>query len=81
MLGCARSSAPPTIVNLYGITETTVHSTFRVLEAADLAGPATAPIGREMPHGRVVLRDAEHRRVADGEEGEMWVCGPSVALG
>jgi len=36
------------LVNMYGITEITVHGTVRVLTAADLAGTAS-PIGVRLP--------------------------------
>ncbi|MER6767561.1 amino acid adenylation domain-containing protein, partial [Amycolatopsis sp. NPDC000746] len=35
----------PRLVNMYGITETTVHATCRVIGAADLDRPAASPIG------------------------------------
>jgi amino acid adenylation domain-containing protein len=77
----AASETPPAIINLYGITETTVHSTFKLLGPDDLADPSVSPIGRELPHVQIVLRGPEHQPVPDGEEGEIWVYGPSVALG
>jgi amino acid adenylation domain-containing protein len=36
----------PEMVNMYGITETTVHSTYRPIRAAEAAGPRRSPIGR-----------------------------------
>ncbi|MEV6054501.1 amino acid adenylation domain-containing protein [Streptomyces sp. NPDC052107] len=71
----------PVVVNMYGITEITVHATFKVLDEEDLRGPCASPIGRELPHLRIDIRDAEGNPSADGEPGEMWVTGPSVALG
>ena len=50
---------------MYGITETTVHATFRELGPADLARPARSPIGRALPH----LRIARRRRRPAGRGG------------
>ncbi|NUT50598.1 MAG: amino acid adenylation domain-containing protein [Saccharothrix sp.] len=75
--------ARPRVVNMYGITETTVHSTFRPITEADLAGRVRSPIGVPLPHLSVELRDQEppHRPVPDGEVGEMWIAGAGVARG
>lgn len=76
-----RFADPPTAVNLYGITEITVHATFKELRESDLSGPVASPIGRELPHLRIVLRDEEGRPVPPGEPGEIWVHGFGVARG
>lgn len=68
-------------VNMYGITETTVHVTYKELDAATLAGTSRSPIGRPLPHLDVVLRDENGDRVPDGQPGEMWVSGTGVGLG
>ncbi|MFE6311710.1 non-ribosomal peptide synthetase [Streptomyces rochei] len=70
----------PVMVNMYGITEITVHATIKVLGPQDFAGSCPSPIGRELPHLRIDLRDGDGRPVIDGEPGEMWVTGASVAL-
>ncbi|MFB8167463.1 amino acid adenylation domain-containing protein [Kitasatospora purpeofusca] len=80
----AAAAAPgpaPVMVNMYGITETTVHATHLVLSPEQLAGGAASPIGRPLPHLAIELRDDELRPVADGEVGEMWVAGSGVADG
>lgn len=76
-----RLTSPPTVVNLYGITEITVHATFKELRAADLHGPVASPIGRELAHLRIVLRDTGDKPVPDGEAGEIWVHGAGVTAG
>ncbi|MER5868737.1 amino acid adenylation domain-containing protein [Streptomyces sp. NPDC002044] len=70
----------PRLVNMYGITETTVHATFHALTEADLDG-AESPIGLPLPSftARVVAGDGEE--AADGEEGELWLAGPQVTAG
>ncbi|GAA4629975.1 hypothetical protein GCM10023196_053490 [Actinoallomurus vinaceus] len=71
----------PTVVNMYGITETTVHVTFKLLDEQALTGPARSPIGVPLPHLTVELRDEEGRPVPPGEPGEMWISGAGVAAG
>ena len=70
------------VVNMYGITETTVHVTYRRIGPGDLAedGPATA-IGRPLRHLGVLLLDEEGSPVPDGEPGEMWITGLGLARG
>ena len=48
----------PQLVNMYGITETTVHVTYRPLSRADLNGTASV-IGRPIPDLQVYVLD-EH---------------------
>ncbi|HEV7371107.1 non-ribosomal peptide synthetase, partial [Arenibaculum sp.] len=45
------------LVNMYGITETTVHVTFREMEAADAERAGSSPIGRPLGDLRVYLLD------------------------
>ncbi|MGW2919702.1 amino acid adenylation domain-containing protein [Streptomyces angustmyceticus] len=70
----------PRLVNMYGITETTVHVTVRPLTLADLSG-SLSPIGRPISDLRVHVLDADMNEVPDGTEGEMYVGGPGVARG
>ncbi|MGW7363964.1 amino acid adenylation domain-containing protein [Streptomyces sp. NPDC054841] len=69
------------LVNMYGITETTVHTTFHRLTDADLAPQAGNPIGRPLADLRVYILDAEGRPAPVGVPGEMYVAGPGVARG
>ena len=71
----------PALVNMYGITETTVHVTFKLLDEAALAGTARSPIGLPLPHLTVELRDADGQPVPKGRPGEMWISGDGVAAG
>jgi amino acid adenylation domain-containing protein len=72
---------PPVMVNMYGITETTVHSTIRFLTGQDLDGKGTAPVGRPLPHVVISLRDQDMRPVPAGESGELYIAGEGVAKG
>ena len=73
-------TARPRLVNMYGITETTVHVTIRPIQVSDLAG-SISPIGRPIADLRVHVLDGELREVPPGVEGEMYVGGPGVARG
>ncbi|MFH9674838.1 amino acid adenylation domain-containing protein [Streptomyces sp. NPDC017405] len=69
----------PRLVNMYGITETTVHVTVRPVTAADTAR-AASPIGGPLPHLSLYLLDDELQPVPDGLPGEIFVGGGGVAL-
>src|SRR5439155_24789912 len=70
----------PRLVNMYGITETTVHVTYRPLEAADLERPGS-PVGVPIPDLRVYLLDARGEPVPAGVPGEIHVGGAGLARG
>jgi amino acid adenylation domain-containing protein len=71
----------PALVNMYGITETTVHCTYRRLCAADLDFPGVSPIGVPIPDVRVHVLDGDGNPVADGTPGELYIAGAGVARG
>ncbi|MEU4114225.1 amino acid adenylation domain-containing protein [Kitasatospora sp. NPDC028055] len=73
-------TARPRLVNMYGITETTVHVTVRPIGIADLTG-STSPIGRPIGDLRVHVLDERMAEVPPGTEGEMYIGGPGVARG
>ncbi|GIF45979.1 amino acid adenylation domain-containing protein [Asanoa ferruginea] len=75
------SQIHPTMVNMYGITEITVHATFKELRATDLHDEQVSPIGRELPHLRIQIRSESGQPLPDGEIGEMWIAGSGVASG
>lgn len=68
------------VVNMFGITETTVHVTARPLTRA-LALAATRSVGRALPGWHVYVMDAAGRLVPPGVAGEIYVGGAGVALG
>ena len=74
-------AAAPRLVNMYGITETTVHVTYRPITEGDLSGPPVSPIGHPIPDLSVYLLGPDQRPVPLGEIGEMFVGGPGVAAG
>ncbi|WP_216214814.1 amino acid adenylation domain-containing protein [Amycolatopsis aidingensis] len=71
----------PEMVNMYGITENTVHSTFKVLDAETLRSGSASPIGRPLPHVGVHVLTAERKPVPDGTPGELWLSGPGLSTG
>ncbi|MET9444038.1 amino acid adenylation domain-containing protein [Streptomyces sp. NPDC006610] len=70
----------PHLVNMYGITETTVHASFRRVRSEDLRESASL-IGRPLPDYGFLLVDDGLSEVPPGETGEIVVTGPGVALG
>ncbi|WP_328545530.1 amino acid adenylation domain-containing protein [Streptomyces platensis] len=72
---------PPAVTNMYGITETTVHATFKRITEQDLTGTVRSPIGRPLPHLGVEIRGECNEAVPDGQVGEMWLYGAGVADG
>jgi amino acid adenylation domain-containing protein len=70
----------PALVNMYGITETTVHVTYRPLEAADCDSEAS-PVGVPIPDLSVYVLDAKGAPVPGGVAGELYVGGAGVARG
>ena len=73
--------AKPQLVNMYGITETTVHVTYRPLVASDLSDAPGSVIGIPIPDLQLYVLDAGMRPVPVGIPGEMFVGGAGVARG
>jgi amino acid adenylation domain-containing protein len=70
----------PQLVNMYGITETTVHVTYRPLTRADLQATGST-IGRPIPDLQIYLLDPYLQPVPLGVSGEMYVGGAGLAPG
>ncbi|HET7461134.1 MAG TPA: amino acid adenylation domain-containing protein, partial [Longimicrobium sp.] len=73
--------ACPRLVNMYGITETTVHVTYRPLTRADVERAGPSPIGERIPDLRTYLLDRAGDPVPVGVAGELYVGGAGVARG
>ncbi|WP_330324596.1 amino acid adenylation domain-containing protein [Streptomyces pseudovenezuelae] len=71
----------PALVNMYGITETTVHVTHRRLRATDARDGRSSVIGSGLPGFRIHLLDAGLQPVPDGVVGELYIAGPQTAVG
>ncbi|MBG0567780.1 non-ribosomal peptide synthetase [Actinoplanes aureus] len=75
----ARSgSGGPSMVNMYGITETTVHVTIRRADGRQGHGSV---IGRAMPHLSAYVLDTALRPVPTGVRGELYIAGGGLARG
>jgi acyl-coenzyme A synthetase/AMP-(fatty) acid ligase len=71
----------PRLINMYGITETTVHVTYRPITGADLDADIGSVIGKPIPDLRIYLLDQHRELVPIGVPGEMYVGGAGVARG
>lgn len=71
----------PRVVNMYGITETTVHSTYRVIRKEDLTSGVGSVIGVPIPDLDLYLVDEDLKPVPAGVPGEICVGGAGVARG
>ncbi|WP_053735801.1 non-ribosomal peptide synthetase [Nocardia sp. NRRL S-836] len=65
-------TGPGELINMYGITETTVHVTWT---------PADGTVGEPIPDLRVYVLDEDLRPVPPGVVGEMHVAGAGLARG
>ena len=70
----------PQLVNMYGITETTVHVTYRPLTINDLNGSGSV-IGRPIPGLQIYILDDNLQPVPIGVKGQMYVGGYGLARG
>ncbi|MBG6094018.1 amino acid adenylation domain-containing protein, partial [Actinomadura viridis] len=71
----------PSLVNMYGITETTVHVTHVALDAETCAAEPGSVIGGPIPDLRVHVLDGRLKPVPPGVPGEVHVAGPGLARG
>ncbi|MFJ7281046.1 amino acid adenylation domain-containing protein, partial [Kitasatospora sp. NPDC098663] len=74
-----RPEGGPQLVNMYGITETTVHVTYQALDVDNCADGSV--IGRGVPGLRVYVLDEWLNPVPVGVTGEMYVAGAQLARG
>lgn len=70
----------PKLINMYGITETTVHVTYRQITLEDLSRQNSL-IGVPIRDLQVYLLDRNMQPVPYGVIGEMYIGGPGVAQG
>ncbi|NVI92301.1 non-ribosomal peptide synthetase [Actinomadura sp. BRA 177] len=71
----------PTLVNMYGITETTVHVSYIALDRVHAATAPGSIIGVGIPDLRVYVLDGRLQPVPPGVVGEMYVAGAGLARG
>ncbi|WP_339493126.1 amino acid adenylation domain-containing protein, partial [Pseudomonas sp. EA_15y_Pfl2_R67] len=68
------------LVNMYGITETCVHVTYKAIGAADIAA-GVSNVGRPIPTTVAYVLDAQQRLLPVGVAGEICVGGLGVGRG
>jgi amino acid adenylation domain-containing protein len=78
-----RPGGGPLLVNMYGITETTVHVTRLALDAEQAAAAALrgSPIGTALADLAGYVLDANLEPVPPGVAGDLYVAGPGLARG
>ncbi|WP_192881645.1 non-ribosomal peptide synthetase [Nostoc sp. CENA543] len=70
----------PQLVNMYGITETTVHVTYRPLTLADV-NSSQSLIGVPIPDLQLYILDEQLKPLPIGIKGEMYIGGAGLARG
>ncbi|MET8607296.1 amino acid adenylation domain-containing protein [Streptomyces rubiginosohelvolus] len=75
-----RTPDAPRVVNMYGITETTVHVTTHNL-TPDTLVPGNSPVGRAIDDLRLYVLDRRLRPVPPGVTGELYVAGAGLSRG
>ncbi len=69
------------LINMYGITETTVHATYRELADEQACRQTGSPIGQRLPDLRIYLLDRYGQPAPVGVQGELYIGGAGVARG
>ena len=72
--------ARPQLINMYGITETTVHVTYKALTVAT-ARESASIIGRQIPDLQTYILDEFMQPVGVGVPAELYVGGEGLARG
>ncbi|WP_156765992.1 amino acid adenylation domain-containing protein, partial [Mycobacterium sp. E342] len=70
----------PRLINMYGITETTVHASIRPIVESD-GGTSASPIGVPLTHLGFFVLDPWLQPVPAGVVGELYVAGHGVGVG
>ncbi|MBC9929269.1 non-ribosomal peptide synthetase [Chitinophaga qingshengii] len=68
------------LINMYGITETTVHVTYKKITVEDIAN-GTSNIGKPLPTLELLVLDSRGQLVPAGVKGELYVGGEGLAIG
>jgi amino acid adenylation domain-containing protein len=76
-----RGDEEPELVNMYGITETTVHVTYRRIRREDIEEDKGSVIGRALGDLRAYVLDKRRELAPVGTVGELYVGGAGVARG
>ncbi|NOQ25908.1 MAG: amino acid adenylation domain-containing protein [Bacteroidales bacterium] len=68
------------LINMYGITETTVHVTYKEIKNDDI-NCKLSNIGRPIPTTRTYILDSNRNMVPKGISGELYIAGQGLAKG
>jgi amino acid adenylation domain-containing protein len=71
----------PKLINMYGITETTVHVTYRPVTQADISNNRGSVIGQPIPDLQLHILDENLEPSPLGVPGEIYVGGAGVTRG
>ena len=71
----------PQLINMYGITETTVHVTYYPITLDDVRQASRSNIGKRIPDLEVYILDAYQQPVPIGVNGELYIGGAGLARG
>jgi amino acid adenylation domain-containing protein/thioester reductase-like protein len=66
------------LINVYGPTETTICASLCLIDPESWEFPL---LGQPLPGFSFAVMDAQQREVSIGNEGELWIQGPGLALG
>lgn len=70
------------LINMYGITETTIHVTYHRLTGEEIIGcDGSSNIGIPLPETRVYILDQDQQLVPAGVYGEIYVSGTGLSKG
>ncbi|MEL7146144.1 MAG: amino acid adenylation domain-containing protein, partial [Bacteroidota bacterium] len=68
------------LINMYGITETTVHSTFKEIGEEEIRDNVSN-VGKPLPTLSIYVLDQQQNLVPNGVVGELYVGGDGVTMG
>lgn len=71
----------PRLINMYGITETTVHVTYRPITQADVNANRGSVIGQPIPDLNLYILDENLEPMPIGVPGEIYIGGGGVTRG
>ncbi|WP_053760714.1 non-ribosomal peptide synthetase [Streptomyces sp. AS58] len=71
----------PDMINMYGITETTVHVTYAHVDRRTAEEARGSLIGRAIPDLNLYVLDSRLQLAPPGVSGELYVAGPGLARG
>ena len=71
----------PQLINMFGITETTVHVTYRPIQRQDITAGNGSVIGIPIPDLKLYVLDQYQQPVPVGVPGELYVGGSGLARG